>query len=895
MSGYGFKGPSGQRIPVFVNRDEEKIAKTTFPISFNDAQKLSGDYVKRIYDSWDKLHAILLRKEETLRKRWTKKNPEQRERILRAAWSEIPESHRPDLRSLLSKPQMGTKLTASTKDAALFKWPYINIEDLRQQKPLLLYLNARGHNLPHRFSHLDQQAVLLGIAAGAFKSADLVAHVMLLTSQETRASYGKIVYYGDDIEAAFLYREGIQFNVGEGLLVLEVQARLLDFLLECCYGIFQDVPRGELPDGDLPLQPIAELGVANDHLKLFAAMSESSYKIPTKLDTHRLRQLIEAQKASAEDHIWELRQDPGYFQSMLFLYADHRLERLPDISGSLDRHHDDEVFWHNVTLQVVDRAYNQYLHWERLDRWAALLDDDCWGPFSALDPLERLPRGLEHTIWSMTKVAVEIIYGLRINLINATATSPELGAGYCRGPSVDGVRDTLARKNGRPTKDRLIQLFEVLFDPSALAVGQVGPWGVIDEIQRLINDRPDVQKRFSAYLYDMFSEFALVAYVWRELHNFFPWTNKFKSKEYLDMMHERDETDDVLKDVVTIRINLRQVLNEKKPGVLERVQNEGTDYDKSLLARLRQTGMDAVNAARVPLPIATSLRYPVDKPYTKANVEAMRAAENTLDTMWKNVDESFLKINKESLHGIFLRYADNSRELSRTQPWAPRPAPAYPVRVIDAHAEVPEAKAGTTEAEVVPRRPVIEGPRTKVKTRGQPDPSAPNVLTPPVGALDISTAEQLAKMQIGGSTGLEQADASTSRGHENSDTSAVESQTITTVRLKERDLKVFRTMFSTSHDPYQGSIDFKDFRHAMTRVGFGAEKLYGSVWHFTPGGNPQTKPEARLSASTGNRSIQFHEPHPSSEIPYKMARYLGRRLNRAYGWHGGMFVGKDEE
>jgi hypothetical protein len=69
-----------------------------------------------------------------------------------------------------------------------------------------------------------------------------------------------------------------------------------------------------------------------------------------------------------------------------------------------------------------------------------------------------------------------------------------------------------------------------------------------------------------------------------------------------------------------------------------------------------------------------------------------------------------------------------------------------------------------------------------------------------------------------------------------------------------------------------------DFLHAMASTGFVGQKLYGSVWHFQP---------TRLDVE---RSIQFHEPHPKGKIPFRAARHNGRRLSRAYGWHGGMFV-----
>jgi hypothetical protein len=100
-----------------------------------------------------------------------------------------------------------------------------------------------------------------------------------------------------------------------------------------------------------------------------------------------------------------------------------------------------------------------------------------------------------------------------------------------------------------------------------------------------------------------------------------------------------------------------------------------------------------------------------------------------------------------------------------------------------------------------------------------------------------------------------------------------------TFAVDKRALKVFKTIFFTPSTSSQlGEIAWGDFLHAMSSIGFMAKKLYGSAWQFTP-----TKLDVECS-------IQFHEPHPSGKIPFTTARRHGRRLNRAYGWHGKMFV-----
>ncbi|KAK4124379.1 hypothetical protein N657DRAFT_663457 [Parathielavia appendiculata] len=90
-----------------------------------------------------------------------------------------------------------------------------------------------------------------------------------------------------------------------------------------------------------------------------------------------------------------------------------------------------------------------------------------------------------------------------------------------------------------------------------------------------------------------------------------------------------------------------------------------------------------------------------------------------------------------------------------------------------------------------------------------------------------------------------------------------------------RALKVFRTLFfqaAVTSNPRE--VSWHNFLHDMTSTGFRAEKLYGLVWHFQP---------SRLDVG---RSIQFHEPHSGGKIPFRVARRIGRRLARAYGWVG---------
>ena len=97
--------------------------------------------------------------------------------------------------------------------------------------------------------------------------------------------------------------------------------------------------------------------------------------------------------------------------------------------------------------------------------------------------------------------------------------------------------------------------------------------------------------------------------------------------------------------------------------------------------------------------------------------------------------------------------------------------------------------------------------------------------------------------------------------------------------LKARALKVFKTMFfDPSIDGTPGGVAWADFLYAMRAIGFAAEAIEGSEWHFHP---------ATVEVKHG---IVFHSPHPDSNMSFDVARRYGRNLRRAYGWEGHMFT-----
>lgn len=234
--------------------------------------------------------------------------------------------------------------------------------------------------------------------------------------------------------------------------------------------------------------------------------------------------------------------------------------------------------------------------------------------------------------------------------------------------------------------------------------------------------------------------------------------------------------------------------------------------------------------------------YPSDKRRTKKTTDDMRKAEFDLDVFWNAVDLRYESRTGEKLEDIISKWQTGRRPLERTPEWI-EPSKAEAVK---APKSLPSAQESiyqplsvlSLQDGNVPKF-VPSAPKVKPKTRGTASESQ-------------DTTQQIQPM---------------------------EQETRTVFKVDDRAFKVFRTLFfNPASSDLPGEIPWTDFLSAMASTGLAPEKLYGSVWQFTPSG---------LDVE---RSIQFHEPHPVAKIPFRNARRIGRRLARAYGWDGSMFV-----
>ncbi|KAE8389414.1 hypothetical protein BDV23DRAFT_157235 [Aspergillus alliaceus] len=757
------------------------------------------------------LNRILERFESTIQKRWLKRTREQRKKVILAAWPDMPLSHRPDWEAF----DKGSPGDPQYRGA--FMWPYINQEDLLKPKILLIFLNARGRHPPHAFIAADCNATHFGHTTGNIRPAFLNEHVMMFTGRTTPDTYGELLHWDDDERAFDWMHTQRGMNPGEGLIALEIQERLYRFLVDCCMSLLCDYTRHNILHDDIPIaaEPPALLTSEPGMNTLALMTAEAPYRLPASLDFSRLRSIVAAKRSAAEDHIWALREDPGYFADVLLDRREHRPEIVPDRQGRLHytvKQPGSKTLWNRVVNTVLSDAYLAFGLWDELQLQLSDLQSLMVGYGPTLRPEKDLPEDLEWAFCRLFWFLEHMVRGPIINLQVGVPPSPPLRSFFVRAEPQYGKDNlqTMSKESFVADKKRnhLSFLLITLWDERNRHLA--GLHNLMDELDRLIETEKSIKSLISPWVMSTISDLTLMSECQHQISLFQPWAASFENKI---AEKEQEIKDDYMRKV-----------------------DRWSEFDKE---------MEEVPLGDVADPSDGRYYYPVDKRRTRETTAAMQKAEANLDAFWKKADSLLINKDGVSQQAAIRHLLAKDRVIRRTPDWIEPVKNAEPTPTADELC-LPLSQLyfdleQRTQRTVRPDSALATG-KVKVKRRG---------MTQSVRETSNNRAEEVS--------------------HHGPDRQP-------TFSVDQRTLKVFSTLFFTSSRTSQpGEVAWTDFLHAMRSTGFALEKLYGSVWQFTP---------QNLDVE---RSIQFHEPHPSGKIPFLVARRHGRRLSRAYGWHAGMF------
>ncbi|KAG0043472.1 hypothetical protein BGZ83_011356 [Gryganskiella cystojenkinii] len=805
------------------------------PSSYPSASDVKSEAKKRvikIFDDYVLLNRILQRHEALIQKRWLKKTREQRRTILLSAWPDMPTMHRPDLEDFANDSEPRTLIAAppkafSTKASKdIYLWPHINQEDLLKPKLFLIFLNARGRHSPSAFVEADRDSIRFAITSGKVQHPFLGKHTMMLTGRTTPTTYGQVHAWSDNKDARAFLWSGLGEEPGKGLQVLAVQERVYSFLLECCLQVLQDKSRESLEKDTSPIEPEPPaLSIVEGNVNSLADIRlMAPYRLPARLDLSRLYDLVAARKSAAVDHVWAIREDPGYFMDMIMEEKDHIPENIRDQYGRPHSLMSSKDLWNRIDKKPVGEAYHNLNIWTDIEaklRKTMTLQEKYK---SVIKPVYQLPVDLLESFLDLQS-SLYFYYHRPLTWASiAVIAAPPMRAAFTRRSEAEDKRlgTHLMHSEIVPNKtltvdkarSRLRWLWSAILNP--VTRERCGQSLLLDGIEHLIDTDPKGKELFSTKVASMIEDVSLIQECLNQISCYQPWASRFPDEGFKD---------DVREDRFMGEHNRR----------LEKLR----EFDLNL-SYFKEVDVD---------PRLGRFYYPVDKRRTKETTEAMQQAERNLDEYWLKLD-NFLSQKVPAYRSGPLANLLKSRSMYRTPDWTgPDTASSVPKNEHQVEDDIikPLSQLYLDSERVEDSGFKASLPKSKAKTRG------------------VTTTDK---------------DQSVEPAEDDSESAAVDP----VFPVDKRALKVFSILFyqpSSSAQP--GEIPWNDFLHAMTSVGFAVEKLYGSIWHFSPSVSSN-------KSVVWDRSIQFHEPHPVAKIPYRTARRFGRRLSKAYGWRGDMFT-----
>ena len=155
---------------------------------------------------------------------------------------------------------------------------------------------------------------------------------------------------------------------GHGLVLLEMQQRAMRFLVDVCKAMMHDIPANALMNDECSIQPQPPL--QNDTVNGFASLAimaaEAPYRHLASMKLVRLESLLAAKVSAAEDHVWSLREDPGYFAESLFEFKKHRQAKIKGKGHALVRLHREEKLWKRIIGNLIGEASLELEVWREL-------------------------------------------------------------------------------------------------------------------------------------------------------------------------------------------------------------------------------------------------------------------------------------------------------------------------------------------------------------------------------------------------------------------------------------------------------------------------------------------------------------------------------------------------
>ena len=826
---------------------------------------------KTIWEEFSRLQMIVGRHEATIRRRWKSIQRPMRLEMLQLAWGgNMVTEHRFDMEHLIRGCSgIGSEaFIIPHKEQNGLWWPNFNDTDMCMELPLLYLLNARGRYPPWEFVMIDLLPTIHNFRhSHTYQTIFLDRWNARFARQNDPLLYGKLVSWGEDPNAFERLQYRRDLCPAEGDHMTHIQEVIYVFLVRMCEQILEGI---SLKESDLlktPIQPEPAFPLANyphdddTTAALMTFIYKEAYHYPEKPDFRRLQRTVASKRSEAEDRIWGMWEDPTIFTSALQEYMGHGPETLPSSEGNRDSdlaqgtHSEamveDSIKWMLSYHLPATEAWG-IIH-DKIEEFADLKEKLFDG--GKIKPDEDLPREMALSLlrlyffvrsrveWAMEEIEADVRMSPPVRRLLQRLLGPQPEKGEIRKLTTSKWEAMIS-----PLERKYLSVVKMASDPEFRWI--FGVPDTVSELERLTREeecRELVSNRAARVLSDVF----VMAECIRQIERFEPWAPTF----YMAGINE---------------IIFGKLMNDHWEVVRD-------------FAPLRSLA-SSTSATQIGTRV-TQMRYPVGEEHTKANVEAMRAAEQCLDQFWDQV------IAEMQVFGIWrgrLAQFLTRVEPERTPNWVEPPSEVEENALAGEEGLAEEDELAGEEEEQVEEEEAAEEEalaETKLSTE---DNSLNEQKEQPLGGKSTRPSKRTDR-RVFKEPKIKTKRRGVPNPPEPAESNAAPENQANELRNPEplfavdsASMQVFSTLFyrpgaAASQQPAQ--IPWGKFMHAMHQVGFSIQRLGGSIWQFNPG------PILEQRGPEYGRGILIHEPHPTSKIPYHMARDIGKRFTKIYGWN----------
>ncbi|KAJ5377179.1 uncharacterized protein N7496_004588, partial [Penicillium cataractarum] len=675
---------TGNLAPLVDRIQKPGILPSSFP-TLEEAEHGRQHLAKLIFDNYNQLKDIMQHYENFITHSWNAKNKKSRDNVLLKAWPGMNQKHNMAFEDILQEKRPNEQSC---------KWPHINLEDLNQKGTLLAFLTSRVQASPSAYYFMDREALNLGERAGVIRMPILSEYGMMFTGKDSAQDYGEIFNFHNPA-GAWLVKTKRGLFVHHGLMTMEAQARIYQFLVDCCLAILPD----NRNDWD-KANAAAELKLAKSikkpgpqwvETRIAERIALAPYSRPGYLDIDQLVDLIQARKSLADYEVRLLRESPKYFASKLAEYAEHRPEQtlasekqepqsLNDLKPSSKLKTPE--FWDSVIRSLLRDAFYGVVFWheicESLEALQALLRQHQAG----IDLKKDLPKVLEESFTNLWLKLDHFMAKVTSYLAIRVQTCPRIRKKFFNPPKDEKIRP---RENGGiedPSFDDCRTLLRLLVYRGNIPTLQqrITTTVIADELERHMENNPKEAKMISGFMMQRVSDMSLLASCFTQICNFHPWAATFEP----NAREKQKQDEDPLQETRALKKKFKRSL-------------EGEPLDQ--LGKFFYAS-------------ASSTIWPGGNP-TQKYTQQRQASERELDNFWLKVDSL--------LQPVVDQVPNNARgplrpppagSLERTPDWVEEePAPSKTKRGWDT----------TDLAKDVEPGPLAKKPKTK--THGVADPS----------------------------------------------------------------------------------------------------------------------------------------------------------------------------